>query len=149
MEHYHLFKKLKGDSWRWFDEKDSELYREVKAKYDNDNWKAIMELLVDQNMNTSNKSLITKDSYKLALKIKEDTDIEVFPAIVRIYYGSMPKMERYGWKMLHMVDGYIWNIYSSWAPRDLLTKKYEIEAISIGALEFELERVLRQDKMNI
>lgn len=91
MEHYHLFKKLKGSNWDWFDDSDNRLYSEIQRIYDTEQWKPIMEILVHMNMTTSKKALITKDSYRLAKKIKENTDIDVFPAIVDFISDLSPK----------------------------------------------------------
>ncbi|MFB5759008.1 hypothetical protein [Paenibacillus medicaginis] len=143
MQHYHLFKKLKSDTWSWFSDEDSELWEKIRQEYDNEKWKQVMELLVNQNMNTGNKGLITKASYKLAMRIKDELGVDVFPAIVRIDYGSMPKMERFSWKMYSIIGDHMRNVYSNWPPKDLLPKKYEIESESFGSLDIELIRSLK------
>lgn len=143
MQHYNLFKKLKADTWDWFSDEDDELWEEIKKEYDNDKWKSVMELLVNQNMSRGNKALITKNSYKLAKRIKDELDIDVFPAIVKIDYGSMPKMERFSWKLYSLVGEHMRNVYSNWPPKDLLPKKYEIDSESFGSLDIELIRSLK------
>ncbi|MFE6075640.1 hypothetical protein ACFVQB_14305 [Paenibacillus sp. NPDC057886] len=143
MQHYHLFKKLKADSWDWLSDEDDELWEEIRKEFDNDKWKPVMELLVNQNMSRGNKALITKTSYKLAKRIKEEQDVDVFPAIVKIDYGSMAKMERFGWKMYSIFGDHMRNVYSNWSPKDLLPKKYEIESEVFGALDLELHRNLK------
>ncbi|MEC4565476.1 hypothetical protein L8C07_05920 [Paenibacillus sp. CMAA1739] len=143
MKHYHLFKKLKSETWDWHNEKDSELWELIGKEFDNERWESIMQLLVNQNMSKKNKDMITKNSYKLALKIKEETGIEAFPVILQINYGAASKMERYGWKMYSLAENHFRCVYSNWTPKDLLPKKYEIEDEVIGALDVELHRKLR------
>ncbi|MEK4427712.1 hypothetical protein MHB54_00480 [Paenibacillus sp. FSL M7-0802] len=143
MQHYHLFKKLKSETWRWYNEKDNELWDLIGKEFDNERWESIMQLLVNQNMLKKNKDMITKNSYKLTVKIKEETGIEVFPVILQINYGAISKMERYGWKMYLLAEDQLRYVYSNWTPKDLLLKKYEIEDEVIGTLDVELHRKLR------
>jgi hypothetical protein len=143
MQHYHLFKKLKSETWRWHYEKDNELWDLIGKEFDNERWESIMQLLVNQNMSKKNKDMITKNSYKLTVKIKEETGIEVFPVILQINYGATSKMERCGWKMYSLAEDQLRYVYSNWSPKDLLPKKYEIEDEVVGALDVELHRKLR------